>query len=203
MNLKRIFDFVCSTLGLILLSPLFFLIAFMIKWTSPESIFFKHDRIGKNFRPFKVIKFRTMVQNSSEGPPITGANDPRITLLGKILRKWKLDELPQLLNVLKGEMSLVGPRPEVKKYVEMFKKEYEIILQVLPGLTDWSSLVFVNEEQLLAGPHPEKKYGEIILPQKLKLQIDYVRQHSFWTDLKIIFQTILKVIGLSGPSTRL
>jgi lipopolysaccharide/colanic/teichoic acid biosynthesis glycosyltransferase len=196
--LKRIFDFLVSLFGLIIFSPLFLIIAILIKLDSEGPVFYRGERIGKDGKPFRIFKFRTMVKDAEKmGGPSTSADDPRLTKIGKFLRKYKLDELPQLINVLKGEMSLVGPRPEVKMYVDMLKpEEKEIILSVKPGMTDLASLWDFHEEEVLKGSEdPEKTYLEKIRPRKIQLQIEYVKNRSFLLDLKIILKTILKLFS--------
>jgi len=194
--IKRIFDISFSMIGLIILSPLLLIIAYLIKKEDGGPIFYRGVRIGQFGKPFRIFKFRTMVVNADKiGGPSTADDDPRITKIGKILRKYKIDELPQLVNVLKGEMSIVGPRPEVPFYVDMFTEEEKRILDVKPGITDWASLWDCDEGAILAGSSdPEKTYMEKIRPIKIKLQLRYVDNHSFFTDLKIIFLTILTVI---------
>ncbi len=202
---KRIFDFGFALLGLVFLSPFFILIGFLIKITSPGPAFFLQKRVGKNFQPFFIYKFRTMVKESlSEGPSITVENDPRITRIGKILRDFKMDELPQLINVIKGEMSLIGPRPEVPLYVDQFKKEYEAVLQIRPGMTDLASLEYRNESELLArSDDPEALYLKNILPKKLKLAQAYVREQGFMLDFKILFSTVMAIfISLPFPFSK-
>jgi lipopolysaccharide/colanic/teichoic acid biosynthesis glycosyltransferase len=194
--IKRIFDISFSMIGLIILSPLLLIIAYLIKKEDGGPIFYRGVRIGQFGKPFRIFKFRTMVVNADKiGGPSTADDDPRITKIGKILRKYKIDELPQLINVLKGEMSIVGPRPEVPFYVDMFTEEEKRILDVKPGITDWASLWDCDQGAILAGSSdPEKTYMEKIRPIKIKLQLRYVDNHSFFTDLKIIFLTILTVI---------
>jgi lipopolysaccharide/colanic/teichoic acid biosynthesis glycosyltransferase len=195
--LKRIFDFLVSLFGLIIFSPLFLIIAILIKLDSEGPVFYRGERIGKDGKPFRIFKFRTMVKNAEElGGPSTSADDPRLTKIGKFLRKYKLDELPQLINVLKGEMSLVGPRPEVKMYVDMLKsEEKEKILSLKPGMTDLASLWDFHEEEVLKGSKdPEKTYMEKIRPKKIQLQLEYVKNRSFLLDLKIIFKTLIRLI---------
>lgn len=195
--IKRIFDIFVSFFGLILFSPLFLIISILIKLDSPGPVFYRGERIGKFGKPFRIFKFRTMIKGAEKlGGPSTAADDPRLTKIGKFLRKYKLDELPQLINVLKGEMSLVGPRPEVKMYIEMLKPEKkEKILSVKPGMTDLASLWDFHEEEILKGSSdPEKTYMEKIRPKKIELQLEYVKNHSFLLDLKIIFKTLLKLI---------
>ena len=193
---KSLFDFLFSLFGLIILSPLFFLIAFLIKRESPGPGFYRGTRIGRNGKPFKIFKFRTMVPDAEKlGGPSTGGDDPRLLKIGNFLKKYQLDELPQLINVLKGEMSLVGPRPEVKMYVDiMSTEERKNILSVKPGLTDFASLWNFHESDILKGSSdPEKTYQEKIRPTKIKLQMEYVRNRSFLLDLKIIIKTIMKI----------
>jgi len=194
--LKRLFDVIFSFLGLILLSPLFLFIALVIKLNSPGPVFFRGERIGKKGKPFRIYKFRTMVRDADKlGGPSTPADDPRLTRVGKFLKKYQLDELPQLINVLKGEMSLVGPRPEVRIYIDMLSKEdKKEILSIRPGMTDLASLWNFHEGEILKGSSdPEKTYIEKIRPQKIKLQKEYIKNHSFWLDIKIIFKTIMKI----------
>lgn len=189
--MKRTFDLICSLIGLILLSPLFLLIAFAILLTSKGPIFFKQKRVGRNFKSFELVKFRSMRVCEDSGLDITAHGDSRITAIGKFIRHTKIDELPQLYNVLKGEMSLVGPRPEVAKYVELDPEGYQLILSVTPGITDWASIANISEELILAqSVHPEKTYVEVLLPQKKNLQRYYVQTQTFWSDLQIIFLTL-------------
>jgi lipopolysaccharide/colanic/teichoic acid biosynthesis glycosyltransferase len=158
--------------------------------------------VGRWGRPFRIYKFRTMVLNAEKiGGPSTSDDDPRITRVGRFLRKYKLDELPQLINVLKGEMSIVGPRPEVQQYVDMYTEEERVILSVRPGITDWASVWNSEEGAILAGsPDPEKTYLEKIRPEKIRLQLEYVRKRSFWIDIGIVFQTVGAIIF--RPSNR-
>lgn len=195
--MKRLFDLVLSFIGLIIFSPLLLTIAFLIKKEDGGPVFFRGVRVGKNGNPFKIFKFRSMVINADKiGGLSAGDDDPRITKIGKFVRKYKFDELPQLINVLKGEMSFVGPRPEVQHYVNMFTKEEKTILTVRPGITDWASLWNSDEGAILAGsPDPEKTYMEEIRPEKILLQLKYIRERSFLTDIKIILQTVFKVIN--------
>jgi len=191
--MKRVFDIVVAFLGLSLLLPLLLLVAFLIKLDTPGPIFFRQERIGKRFRPFFIYKFRTMGHDAPQkGGLITIGADPRITRMGRILRKTKIDELPQLLNILKGEMSFVGPRPEVSRYVEMFRRDYEEILNVLPGITDIASLKYRDEAEVLRhAENPEEEYVRHILPDKIRLAKDYLRQSSLCFDLSLIFKTLL------------
>lgn len=192
---KRLFDIVCSACGLTVLSPVLLCLAWLLKKEDKGSVFYRGLRVGLEGRPFRIFKFRTMVVNADKmGGSSTSDDDPRITKIGKFLRKYKLDELPQLINVLKGEMSLVGPRPEVQQYVDLFTEEEKAILSVRPGITDWASLWNNDEGAILAGsPDPERTYMEQIRPEKIRLQLKYVRERSFWIDLKIIFQTLVAI----------
>ena len=193
---KRWFDIIVSLIGLILLFPPFLLMAFFIKVEDRGPIFYRGVRVGRYGKPFRIFKFRTMLVNAEElGGPSTADDDPRITKIGRLLRKYKLDELPQLINVLKGEMSFVGPRPEVQHYVDMFTEKERVILSVRPGITDWASLWNPDEGAILAGsPDPEKAYMEKIRPTKIELQLKYLKKRSFWIDLQIIAQTFLAIL---------
>lgn len=193
---KRFFDIFFSTIGLIILSPLFLVVAVLIKFDSRGPVFFRQARVGINFREFNIYKFRTMVNNASnKGPQITVGGDSRITRVGKVLRRYKIDELPQLLNVLTGDMSLVGPRPEVKKYVELFRSDYENILRVRPGITDPASIMYSNEESMLSfSENWEDDYIRKILPQKIKLSSRYVCSNkNLLSEINIILKTIIKI----------
>ena len=194
--LKRLFDLILSAAGILLLSPFFVITAVLIKLDSKGPVFYRGVRVGKNGKPFRIYKFRTMVADVDRiGGSSTPEDDPRITRIGGLLRKFKLDELPQLLNVLEGDMSFVGPRPEVSFYVNMFKEEEKVILNVKPGITDWASLWNSNEGAVLAGSSdPEKIYMEKIRPEKIKLQLKYIKEQSFSVDLKIIFLTLRKIV---------
>ncbi len=194
--LKRAFDLFFSLIGLILLSPVLVTISILIWKEDRGPVFYRGVRVGRFGKPFRIFKFRTMVVDAERlGGPSTADDDPRITKVGKFLRKFKLDELPQLINVLKGEMSIVGPRPEVQIYVDMFTEEEKAILSVRPGITDWASIWDSDEGALLAGsPDPEMTYLEKIRPEKIRLQLKYAREQSFLTDLEIIVRTILTVL---------
>ena len=190
---KRLFDIVCSGLGLLLLAPLLLLIALWIRLDSPGPVMFLQERVGRHGRPFFIHKFRSMhVDAPAQGPQITIGADPRITRSGRWLRASKLDELPQLWDVLRGEMSLVGPRPEVPRYVALYPADLrELVLSVRPGITDPASLQFRDESELLArAADPEREYVDVILPAKLKLAADYVRHASLWGDLRLILGTL-------------
>lgn len=194
---KRLFDVVASSVALVVLSPVFLTVGVLIRLGSPGPVFFRQKRVGLGFRPFWVYKFRTMVPDAASQGPITwgGSRDPRITSVGRVLRRTKLDELPQLVNVLKGEMSLVGPRPEVPEYVELFREDYREILKAKPGITDFASLRFYDEAALLArAAVPEEVYVKDILPEKILLSRHYVQSASFWVDLGVIFKTLLSII---------
>jgi lipopolysaccharide/colanic/teichoic acid biosynthesis glycosyltransferase len=203
--IKRAFDFLVALAALGLLLPVMLLIALAIKIDSPGSILFKQERMGRGFRRFMILKFRTMVQNApSLGGPLTAGRDPRITRVGNILRSMKLDELPQLWNVLIGDMSLVGPRPEVQRYVEAFRADYEQILRVRPGITDLASLKYSDEAALLAHfSDPEEDYLRWLLPDKIRLAKEYVRRASFSFDVGLILKTLLKVSRLDRLSESL
>jgi lipopolysaccharide/colanic/teichoic acid biosynthesis glycosyltransferase len=194
--LKRSFDIISSFFGLAVVSPVLVTIAILIKKEDGGPVFYRGARVGRFGKPFRIFKFRTMVVNAEKlGGPSTADDDPRVTKVGKFIRKFKLDELPQLINVLKGEMSVVGPRPEVQMYVDMFTEEEKAILSVRPGITDWASIWNPDEGAILAGsPDPEKTYMEKIRPEKIRLQLKYVRERTFWNDLKIIAQTIITIL---------
>ena len=193
--MKRLFDIIFSFLGLLVLLPLFALVAIFIKFDSKGSVFYLQERIGKNGMPFTIIKFRTMKVNAEKNGLLSlGKNDKRITRTGAILRKRKIDELPQLINVLKGDMSLVGPRPEVKKYVDLYTEEQRRILQIKPGITDYASIKYIDEEQLLgASENPEKTYIKEILPHKITLNLSYLERRNFFSDIKLIIISVLKM----------
>jgi lipopolysaccharide/colanic/teichoic acid biosynthesis glycosyltransferase len=194
--MKRFFDIIFSCAGLIFFSPVVIVITCLIKLEDGGPIFYAGSRVGKNRLMFKMLKFRTMVTNADKiGGPSTSNDDPRITRVGKLIRKFKLDEIPQLINVLKGEMSFVGPRPEVAYYVNMFSSKEMKILSIRPGITDWASIWNSDEGSVLAGSSdPEKTYMEKIRPEKIRLQLDYVGRRSLWVDFKIIIRTIMKII---------
>jgi lipopolysaccharide/colanic/teichoic acid biosynthesis glycosyltransferase len=198
-RVKRLFDFVLALLGLLLLSPLFLLVAVLIKYDSHGPVLFRQERIGKGGRPFRMYKFRSMVQDAlSKGGAITFGADPRITRVGRLLRRAKIDELPQLINVLRGEMSLVGPRPEVPQYVELFREDFEEILKISPGITDLASLKYRDEATLLGlSGNPENEYVTRILPDKIRLAKEYITQSSFLFDLQLVFRTLFKLYDKS------
>ncbi len=186
------FDVICAATGLVLLSPLFAVIAVAIKLNGGKGpVFYLQPRVGKNGREFYLIKFRTMVGDADRHGLLTVPEDPRVTFVGRFLRKHKLDELPQLINVLKGDMRLVGPRPEMKRYVDMFRGEYNVLLQDPPGITDPASLVYRHEEKMLKPECSEEQYVSQILPHKLSLSLEYYRRRTFFSDLKIVLQTLV------------
>lgn len=198
---KRIFDFLVALLLLLLLLPVFLLVAVIIKCDTSGKVFFIQQRVGKDNQDFGIIKFRTMIADAEKNGQLTIGNDSRITRSGKFLRKYKLDELPQLFNVLKGDMSLVGPRPEVRKYVSLYNEEQKKVLSVKPGITDPASIRFADENHLLAGcENPEEKYIREIMPAKLKLNLEYIERQSFLNDIKILIQTVFRIF-LRKPSS--
>ena len=195
--MKRLFDLALTIPGLFLLSPLFLLIAVWVRMDSPGPAIFRQVRVGRHGREFRIFKFRTMRADAeSPGPLVSRGDDPRITRCGRFLRKYKLDELPQLLNVLAGEMSLVGPRPEVPRYVAAFRDAYREILSVKPGMTDYAAIEYRDENELLSGvADPERKYLEEILPAKIHLYRKYLENRSLATDISLICRTLWKVLA--------
>jgi lipopolysaccharide/colanic/teichoic acid biosynthesis glycosyltransferase len=198
--LKRAFDIIVSGAGLILLSPLFVIISVLIKLDSHGSVFFLGRRAGKDGKIFNILKFRSMEENSvAKGPAITVAGDARVTRIGKYLRRTKIDELPQLFNVVKGDMSLVGPRPEDPRYVSLYSDTQKEVLRMRPGITSASSIQYSNEESLLAVQGLDA-YETMIMPQKLATDLEYVRCHSFIGDLMILLQTVAQVLNKNWKS---
>lgn len=195
--IKRLFDIIFSFLGLILLLPLLLFIALLIKLETKGSLFYLQTRVGKHNKDFKIFKFRSMFVGSDQKGLLTlGDRDPRITKTGVFLRKYKLDELPQLINVFIGNMSFVGPRPEVRKYVNYYSQEDLTILSVKPGITDYASIEYRNEAELLKGTkNLEQFYIETIMPEKIKLNKKYINSHNLFTDFKIILKTIQIIIS--------
>jgi len=193
--LKRLFDIFFSIIGLVLLSPLFIVVALCIVIDSKGNVFYTQKRVGLNNKDFVLLKFRTMTLNAEHRGLLTiGNKDLRITKIGYYLRKFKIDELPQLMNVLIGNMSLVGPRPEVRKYVDMYNTEQLMVLNVKPGITDFASIAYINESELLATANdPEQLYIEKVMPEKLKLNLNYIKEQGFSTDIKIIFKTLKSI----------
>lgn len=194
--LKRTFDIVVSFIGLLILSPIFLIIAIAIKLDSKGPVFFKQERIGKDGKEFRIFKFRTMVVDAEKkGMQITVDGDSRITKLGHFLRKSKIDELPQLINVLIGDMSFVGPRPEVPKYVAMYDENQRSILKIRPGITDIASIEYRDENLLLAkSKNPEETYIQEIMPRKIELNVEYIKKISLTYDIRLILKTICKII---------
>jgi lipopolysaccharide/colanic/teichoic acid biosynthesis glycosyltransferase len=195
--MKRVFDIFFSACMLLLLLPLFLVIALSIVLDSKGGVFFGQMRVGKNEKAFKLWKFRTMRPGSEKKGQLTvGARDNRITKTGYVLRKYKMDELPQLWNVFVGEMSMVGPRPEVPRYVEMYSAEQKEVLSIKPGITDYASLLYFSESELLAqSADPERTYVDEVMPAKLKLNLEYVKDHTFANDMKIIGKTISRIFS--------
>lgn len=197
--MKRPFDITLSALGLLILSPLFLALALAIKLTSPGPVFYRGVRMGKDWKPFRIFKFRSMVADAERaGGPDTRERDPRVTAVGRFMRKWKLDELPQLLNILQGDMSLVGPRPEVPDRAELSTAEERLVYTILPGITDYASLWNAHEEERLAAAknteEAERIYLTEIRPEKVRLQLKYFRERSLTTDAKILFLTVRKIL---------
>lgn len=194
--IKRGFDIVLSFLGLAFITPILMLIAVGIKLDSKGPVFYRQTRVGKDSKDFRIFKFRTMHINADKlGLLTVGDRDPRVTKLGYVLRKFKLDELPQLINVLIGDMSFVGPRPEVRKYVNMYSESDKEILSVKPGITDYASIKYRNEAELMRiSENPEKVYINEIMPEKIKLNKTYIKNYSILTDIKIIWNTIIAIV---------
>lgn len=193
--MKRLFDSFFALFGLMLFSPLLIIGAVRIKFGSDGPVLYRGVRVGLNGKRFEMLKFRTMVVDAEKGGPSTSADDSRVTSVGKWLRKYKLDELPQLINVLKGDMSFVGPRPEVPQEVELYDENARRLLTVRPGITDYSSIKFRNEGEILRGhADPHKAFKELIQPEKIRLGLEYVDDHSLWVDIKIILRTIRAVV---------
>lgn len=194
--MKRAFDFVASALGLLLLSPIFLVMAIWIKLDSYGPVFYRQVRVGRGNKDFKIFKFRSMRVGADKGSLVTiGGRDPRITSSGYFIRKYKLDEFPQLINVLKGDMSLVGPRPEVRHYVNYWTSEQMHVLDVRPGITDPASIKFRNENELMEqAEDPENYYIHVIMQEKIRLYLEYVKNASFWYDIRLIFRTFYVII---------
>ncbi len=192
---KRISDVFASLMVLLLLLPLFLVVALLIVFDSKGGVFYKHVRVGKGGVQFGLYKFRSMVTNADKGSQITIGNDTRVTKVGRFIRRYKIDELPQLINILKGEMSVVGPRPEVKRYVDLYSKEQLRVLEVLPGLSDYASIKYFDEQKILGlAKDPNKEYIDHVMPAKLNLNLKYIEEKSFLTDIKIIFRTLGKLV---------
>lgn len=195
--MKRFFDIVASFTGLLILFPFLLVLALLVALSSPGGVFYRQQRVGRYGRDFMLWKFRTMRPGSDKiGLLTVGGRDPRVTGIGYFLRKYKLDELPQLLNVLSGDMSLVGPRPEVRRYVDLYNEEQKRVLDVRPGITDYASIEYSNENELLAkSSDPEKTYIDEVMPAKLKLNRKYIEEKGMFKDVKIILKTIGKILG--------
>ncbi len=196
--IKRMFDLFFSLIGIIITIPILILVSIMVKLTSKGSIIFKQERVGKNKKIFYIYKFRTMTDYDVKASDrqVTVINDQRITRIGRILRKYKIDELPQLYNVLKGDMSFVGPRPEVKKYVKFYEEEYDEILKIKPGITDLASIEYIDENTIISKySDPEKIYIEEVLPKKLMLNKRYIEEMSIKNDILLILKTIKRIIN--------
>ena len=194
--MKRLFDITASGLGLLVLSPLFLILAVWIKLDSPGPVFYRQVRVGRGNKDFRLFKFRSMrVGSDKKGLITVGGHDPRVTRSGYYIRKYKLDELPQLINVFIGDMSLVGPRPEVRKYVDIYTPEQLHVLDVRPGITDMASIRYRNENELLEqAADPEQYYRDVVMQDKLRINLEYIAGHSFIKDLKIIFMTFKAVV---------
>ena len=192
---KRLFDIVSSGIGLLYLAPVFVVMAIWIKLDSRGPVFYRQTRVGRYGRDFRIFKFRSMRVGSDKGRQITvGERDPRITRSGYFIRRYKIDELPQLINVFLGDMSIVGPRPEVRKYVDLYSEEQRKVFQVRPGITDLASIKYRNENELLSQvDDPDTYYIDVIMPDKLTINLEYIRHQSFMGDIKIIFNTLFKI----------
>ena len=193
--MKRLFDLVASGIGLVVFSPLLVAVAIWVKLDSPGPVFYRGQRAGRGNRPFGIFKFRSMVMNADKiGGSSTSGEDPRVTRSGRFIRKYKIDELSQLMNVFIGDMSLVGPRPEVLSYTSKYEGEFLEILAVRPGITDWASIWNSDEGGVLAGAKdPDRAYEVLIQPTKLQLQLQYVRQRTMWGDIKILLYTVRRI----------
>ena len=195
--LKRTFDILASFMGLVILSPLFLVMAVWIKCDSRGPVFYRQSRVGRGNRDFRLYKFRSMyVDSDKKGLLTVGGHDSRVTKAGYFIRKYKIDELPQLINVLIGDMSFVGPRPEVRRYVNLYTEQQLHVLDVRPGITDRASVKYRNENDLLAkAADPEEYYIKVIMPDKLAINLEYVAHHSLWSDIRIIFSTFAAIGG--------
>lgn len=197
--LKRLFDIAVTGTALIVVVPLLLVIGLLIKLQSPGPVFYCGERVGLHGRKFRIFKLRTMVNNAEDlGGPSTAFNDRRLTKLGRFLRKYKIDELPQLINILRGEMSVVGPRPQVEAYTRLYNPTEKIILSVRPGLTDYASIRFIHLDKLLGDDCVDEKYRKEVEPVKNHLRVKYAQEHSFWVDLKIIFMTFLRLCRINS-----
>ncbi|MFL5732389.1 MAG: sugar transferase [Chloroflexia bacterium] len=195
LGLKRFFDVAAAVVGLVVLSPLFAAIAVAVKAQDGGPVFYRATRVGRGGKPFRLYKFRTMITNADRiGPGITAGGDPRVTRAGRWLRKTKLDELPQLINVLSGDMSLVGPRPEDPRYVALYTPEQQMVLSVRPGITSAASVAYRHEEKMLADDDWEAAYRNHVMPAKIQIDLDYLARRNFWSDLSILTKTALALI---------
>jgi len=196
--IKRTFDLIVAGLAVVLLAPIMAAIALLLRIYSPGPLLYKGTRIGLHGKPFGIYKFRTMVTNAELiGGPSTALNDPRLTPIGKFLRKYKLDELPQLFNILKGEMSFVGPRPQVEVYTSLYSPEERLMLSVKPGLTDFASIHFINQDAVLGDSNVDEKYLKEVEPVKNALRMKYVRESCFSVDMKILLKTLIHLFKLT------
>jgi len=192
---KRIFDILFSIIGLVFFLPCFLLVSILIKADSKGPVFYLQERVGYNGLLFKIIKFRSMITDQNHNSTITIANDNRITTIGKIIRKLKIDELPELLNILIGNMSFVGPRPDMPGYADLLEGEDRLILKLKPGITSLASLKYINEEEILASVEDPTLYNkEVIFPDKVKLNLNYYYNHNIWIDIKVIFATVFYIL---------
>jgi lipopolysaccharide/colanic/teichoic acid biosynthesis glycosyltransferase len=199
LALKQIFDVMVSLMVLVVIWPLFVMVAVAVKLSSPGPVFYRGIRSGLYGKPFRIYKFRTMVMDAEKlGGHSTALNDSRLTPIGKFLRKYKLDELPQLFNIILGQMSFVGPRPQVENYTKLYSDEEKMILTVKPGLTDYASIRFINLDAILGNGNIDEKYFREIEPEKNRLRIKYAREHNFWIDLKIIFMTFVQLFRIKS-----
>jgi lipopolysaccharide/colanic/teichoic acid biosynthesis glycosyltransferase len=197
--LKRLFDITACLIAFPFLLPFFAVITISIKLNSSGPIFYRGWRTGLGGKPFRIFKFRTMVANAEKiGGPSTALNDPRLTRIGKFLRKYKIDELPQFINILRAEMSFVGPRPQVEKYTKLYNDEEQIILSVRPGLTDYASIEFINLDKILGDKQVDEKYLREIEPEKNRLRMKYAKESSFLVDVKILFMTLIQMLRIKS-----
>lgn len=197
--LKRAFDLIVCLVALPILLPMLAIIAIIIKLTSSGSVFYRGKRTGLGGKSFRIFKFRTMVVDAEKiGGPSTALNDPRLTKVGQFLRKYKFDEIPQFINVISGEMSIVGPRPQVEHYTRLYNDEEKIILSVKPGITDYASLRFINMDKILGDEQVDDKYRLEIEPEKNRLRIKYAKEHTFWIDCKILILTFIQLLGIDS-----
>lgn len=193
--IKFIFDEIIALISVIILLPLFLIVAILIKIDSKGPAIYKQERYGKNKKLFKMYKFRTMVINAdTNGGKITGKNDARVTKIGRILRATKIDELPQLFNIIKGQMSIIGPRPEVEKFVQLYSEQDNLVFTVRPGLSDYSSVKYMNMDEIFENSDPDSEYVTNVLPDKNRLRLKYVYEFNLWVDIKIFFSTIFGII---------